>query len=105
MICSKNAISKVALLQYYTQNRSTMMVHKSGIFEVAFGHASNHSYGVQLLKSHVLGQIIVNLSQIRFPCYEFDVPKPYVNYNKIKRFYSQVIGPYTSADVPLLRCF
>ena len=28
---------------------------------------------VQLLKSHVFGQIIVNLSQFRVSCYKFDV--------------------------------
>ena len=54
---------------------------------------------VQLLKSHVFGQIIVDLSQFRVSCYKFDVilklrnfPKPYVNYKTIHRFIFKLLA-------------
>ena len=78
-------------------------IHDDLSDNIAFWHASTHSYFlepcawlkclpsvqaivphrggsilrsiliVQLLKSHVFGQIIVNLSQFRVSCYKFDV--------------------------------
>ena len=55
---------------------------------------------VQLLKSHVFGQIIVNLSQFRVSCYKFDVklklrilPKALCKLQNDTTIYFQVVGP------------
>ena len=102
IICLKNVISKVALLQYSEKSIHTMRnngliltvgslthrVHNSAVFKVASLHASIYSYAVQLLKLHVFGRIIMNpsynlgslIKNLMSNCTEENSP----NYNKIK---------------------
>ena len=54
---------------------------------------------VPLVKLHVFGQITVNLSQFRVPCYKSDVklklrfcPKPDENYKTIQRFIFKLLA-------------
>ena len=65
---------------------------------------------VQLLKSHVFGQVIVNLCQFRVSCYKFDVKLKLRIFSKVfcelqndTTIYVQVVGPYTSAEFLFLR--
>ena len=67
---------------------------------------------VQLLKSHVLGQIIVNLSQFRVSCYKFDVklkqricPKALCKLQNATTICFQVVGPKRGAEFLFLQVY
>ena len=73
-----------------------------------FWHTSIHSYGVQLLKSHVFGQIIMNLRQFRVSnCYKIDVklqllevyPNSYGKLQQDKHIYFSSYWPLSQCRV------